>query len=237
TLSRSACRRRTARVIGVVGARGGVGASVLASALARAGARARVGVALVDLDRSGPGVDLMRGLERGGGLSWAGLDGQGGGVAGQALAEALPIWHGVHVLSCDWRGEAEHGIAPAAVDALASGHDLVVLDLPRTEPSWAGYCDAVLIVTTCAAICAEAVRTTATVWTGAQQTRVARRPARGGVTPEEIATASGVPLVLAMRPERGMAAGAERGLTPGDNRRGALRRGAGTLIKRLDLAS
>lgn len=237
TMARSACQRRTARVIGVVGARGGVGASALASALARAGAHAPLGVALVDLDHTGPGLDLMLGLEQDGGLRWADLDGHGGTLPGEALAEALPVWHGVHVLSCDWRGEAEHGIAPAAVDALASGHDLVVLDLPRTEPSWAGYCDTVLIVTTCAAICAEAVRTTATAWTGAQQHLVVRGPARGGVTPEEIATASGVPLVLAMRPERGMAAGAERGLTPGDNRRGALRRGAGTLIKRLDLAS
>src|SRR5699024_1466244 len=77
----------------------------------------------------------------------------------------------------------------------------------------------------------------ATAWTGAQQHLVVRGPARGGVTPEEIASASGVPLALAMRPERGMAAGAERGLTPGHKRRGALRRGAGTLIKKLDLAS
>src|SRR5699024_10648134 len=108
---------------------------------------------------------------------------------------------------------------------------------PRTEPSWAGYFDTVLIVTTCSAICAEAVRTTATAWTGAQQHLVVRGPARGGVTPEEIASASGGPLVLAMRPERGMATGSERDLTHRDNKRRAMRRGASTLIKRLDLAS
>src|SRR5699024_6850615 len=148
TLARSACQRRTARVIGVVGARGGVGASALAGALARAGAHAQLGVALVDLDRTGPGLDLMLGLEHDGGLRWADLDGRGT-LPAQALADALPVWQGVHVLSCDWRGEAAGGIAPAAVDALASGHDLVVLDLPRAEPAWAGYCDSVLIVTTC----------------------------------------------------------------------------------------
>src|SRR5699024_1207977 len=82
-------------------------------------------------------------------LRWADLDGRGT-LPAQALADALPVWQGVHVLSCDWRGEAAGGIAPAAVDALASGHDLVVLDLPRAEPAWAGYCDSVLIVTTCA---------------------------------------------------------------------------------------
>src|SRR5699024_11551540 len=102
--------------------RGGVGASALASALARAGAHAPLGVALVDLDHTGPGLDLMLGLEQDGGLRWADLDGHGGTLPGEALAEALPVWHGVHVLSCDWRGEAEHGIAPAAGEHRSEEH-------------------------------------------------------------------------------------------------------------------
>lgn len=237
TLARSACQQRSARVIGVVGARGGVGASALVSALARAGAHAELAVALVDLDHTGPGIDLTLGLEHDGGLRWADLDGSGGTLPGGALWDGLPVWHGVHVLSADWRGGPTGGMGPAAVDALASGHDLVVLDLPRGEPSWARYCDMVLIMATCEVICGEAVRIAAGAWAGVEQQLVVRGPAPGGLTAAEIAAASGVPLAVTMRSERGLAAGAERGVAPGDNRRGGLRRAARRLLQDLDLAS
>lgn len=237
TMARSACQQRSARVVGVVGARGGVGASALASVLARAGAQAQLAVALIDLDHTGPGLELMLGLEHDGGLRWADLDGNGGTIPGGPLSDALPVWHAVHVLSSDWRGGPTGNIAPGAVEALASGHDLVVLDLPRGKTTWASHCDTVLIMATSEVICAEAARTTAGAWHGVEQRLVVRGPAPGGVTAAEIATATGVPLAAAMRSERGLAAGVERGVAPGDNRRGSLRRGARRIIQELDLAS
>ena len=140
TRARSACQPRRATVVGVVGARGGVGASCLAAVLARACANEQLAVALVDLDGAGPGVDLTLGIEHDGGLRWADLDGSDGTLPGRALEEALPVWHGVHVLSADWRGGPAQSLALSAVDALAAGHDVVVLDLPRAQSQWALHC-------------------------------------------------------------------------------------------------
>ncbi|HIZ34670.1 MAG TPA: P-loop NTPase [Candidatus Ruania gallistercoris] len=237
TRARSACQPRRATVVGVVGARGGVGASCLAAVLARACANEQLAVALVDLDGAGPGVDLTLGIEHDGGLRWADLDGSDGTLPGRALEEALPVWHGVHVLSADWRGGPAQSLALSAVDALAAGHDVVVLDLPRAQSQWALHCAVLLILATSDVVTAEAVRTAGSAWEGVDTRLVVRGPAPGGLTPAEIADAAGVPLAVAMRSERGLRAGVERGVAPGDNRRGALIRGARRLVADLGLAS
>lgn len=237
TRARSACQPRRARVVGVVGARGGAGATSLAAVLSRACAKESLAVALVDLDGAGPGLDLTLGIEHEGGLRWADLGGSEGTLPERALEEALPSWHGVHVLSADWRGGPAGPLALACVDALASGHDVVVLDLPRAHPHWAMHCTVVLIVTTCDVVGGEAVRATRTAWEGVETRLVVRGPAPGGLTGSEIAEAAGLPLAVTMRSERGLAAGVERGAAPGDNRRGALIRGARRLVSDLGLAS
>lgn len=237
TRARSACQPRRATVVGVVGARGGVGATSLAAVLARVCVNEQLAVALVDLDRGGPGVDLTLGIEHEGGLRWADLDGSEGTLPGRALEEALPVWRGVHVLSADWRGGPERSLALGAVDALAAGHDVVVLDLPRTEAHWAMHCGVLLLVATCDVVTAEAVRAACSIWEGVQTRLVVRGPAPGGLTPAEIAEAAGVPLAVTMRPERGIRAGLERGVAPGDNRRGALIRGARRLVADLGLVT
>ncbi|TMZ32745.1 hypothetical protein EMG21_34530, partial [Klebsiella pneumoniae] len=163
-----ACQPRRARVVGVVGARGGAGATSLAAVLARACAKESLAVALVDLDGAGPGLDLTLGIEHEGGLRWADLDGAEGTVPDRALEEALPSWCGVHVLSADWRGGPAGSLALGAVDALAVGHDVVVLDLPRVHAHWAMHCTVVLIVTTCDVVGAEAVRATRSAWEGVE---------------------------------------------------------------------
>ena len=237
TRARSACQPRRAAVVGVVGARGGVGATSVAAVLARACVNEQLTAALVDLDRSGPGVDLTLGIEHEGGLRWADLDGTDGTLPGRALEEALPVWHGVHVLSADWRGGPGQSLALSAVDALAAGHDVVVLDLPRAETHWAMHCAVLLLVATCDVVAGEAVRAACGAWEGVETRLVVRGPSPGGLSPAEIAEAAGVPLAVAMRSERGLAAGVERGVAPGDNRRGALIRGARRLVADLGLAS
>lgn len=237
TRARTACQPSRATVVGVVGARGGVGASSLAAALARACVNEQLAVALVDLDRGGPGLDLTLGIEHDGGLRWADLDGSDGTLPHRALEEALPSWHGVHVLSADWRRGPAQSLALGAVDALAAGHDVVVLDLPRAQTHWAMHCAVVLVVATCDVVTGEAVRAACARWEGVETRLVVRGPAPGGLTPGEIADAAGLPLAVAMRPERGLSAGVERGVAPGDNRRGALIRGARHLVTDLGLAS
>ncbi|WP_226353727.1 MULTISPECIES: hypothetical protein [unclassified Pseudonocardia] len=47
---------------------------------------------------------------------------------------------------------------------------------------------------------------------------VVRGPSPGGITPDEIVTSLGLPLLTTMRPERDLAGALERGRTPGSGR-------------------
>lgn len=134
------------RVVGVVGAVGGCGASTLAVAIA-ATQTARSAL-LVDADRVGAGLDLALGTEHEPGLRWGDLAGVRGALRPELLTQALPVLDGVHLLG--WgAGEGsetvtetgDHGVdydglvpldALRSVTAAArSTVDLTVLDLPR----------------------------------------------------------------------------------------------------------
>ncbi|QOR71347.1 septum formation initiator [Ruania alkalisoli] len=235
TLVRTAARERRAKVIGVVGARGGAGASCLAAALARTAVDRGLGTALADLDTCGAGVDLLLGIEHSGGLRWADLSTGDGSLPHDQLAAALPSWGGVRVLSADWRGGPDTSQGSEALDALAAGHDLLVLDLPRAQAVWAGMCDVVYVVTTCDVMSGAAARMLAAGWQGGDLRLVVRGPAPGGLTAAEVAQACGLTLAVSMREERSLAAALERGVAPGENRRGPLRRGALAALRDLDL--
>ena len=235
-------RRRHAQVVGVVGARGGAGASALSAVLAKACADKGLGAALVDLDAAGAGIDLLLGIEHEPGLRWADLAGDRGTFPAQSLSMALPTWHGVRVLSIDWRGGIDTGPCAQVLDALAAGHDVLVLDLPRAGMStdqrrWAQLCDVVLVLATCDVIAAAGVQAARRELDGQDLRLVVRGPAPGGLTPAELAATCGLPLALHMRPERSLAAAIERGVAPGEQRRGPLMRGARQLVAELGLAT
>src|SRR5699024_7208856 len=80
-------RRGRGGVITVVAGHGGAGASVLASALALTAEPASL---LVDLDPTGPGLDLILGVERDDGLRWPDLRVHDGSIDPDALYRALP---------------------------------------------------------------------------------------------------------------------------------------------------
>lgn len=232
-----------ARTVGVLGARGGAGASTLAAALARAAVSAGVCSALVDLDAAGGGLDRLLGIEHEPGPRWADLRAERAGFPAEALCHALPRWHAVRVLSGDLRGGArpvDPGV-PGALRALRSEHDLVVLDLPRAgwwradDGAWAGLLepsgfDVLLLVATCDVRSAAAAAVVADALPGVDVRLAVRGPAPGGLHPEEVAEAAGLPLAATMRPERGGAAAAERGEAPGDHRRGVVARTAVQLV-------
>jgi len=243
-LGRVAAPRR-ARVVGVVGAVGGVGASALAAATARLAVSAGRPSALVDLDPAGGGFDVLLGIEHDAGPRWADVLGQRGGFPPDRLMAALPTWHDVRVLSSDVRG----GVAladPVALDAVAAltrAADAVVLDLPRAvlapdaEPDWLALCGAVVLVTGCDTRSAAAAAAAAGRLAGRAAHLVVRGPASGSLLPGDVAEATGLPLGAVMRPERAFAAGVERGLSPGDQRRGPLLATARRLLRPLGLAS
>ena len=136
-----------------------------------------------------------------------------------ALHAALPAPEldgtgGLAVLSCD---RSPHGPSPAAVssvlDAGRRAGDTVVCDVPRypTEAAVVALAAAdltVLVVPADVRSCAAAARVAAVVAEhgGPSAGLVVRGPAPGGLTPDEVATALGLPLVAAMRAERGLGA-------------------------------
>ncbi|NUT36200.1 MAG: hypothetical protein HOV79_24340, partial [Hamadaea sp.] len=91
--------QRTGAILGVVGGRGGAGASTLAVALAVTGSRSGLSTLLIDADPMGGGIDLTLGWEGEEGLRWPGLAGASGRIDPELLTRALPGRGPMNVLS------------------------------------------------------------------------------------------------------------------------------------------
>ncbi len=217
------------RCVGVVGGRGGAGASTLAAALAvTAASSART--ALLDLDALGGGLDLLLGLEDAAGLRWPALASAGGRLSSGALAAALPEVSGVAVLS--WDCGDLLGVPPeavrAVVDAAVRGFDVVVLDLPRRlDPSVVpalAACDLVLVVVPAEVrAVAAASRVVQVISAHARELRVVvRGPAPSGLTAPGVAEHLDLPLAGRLRPEPNLHRHQERGHPPAVTGRGPL---------------
>ncbi|MEU6696217.1 septum site-determining protein Ssd [Pseudonocardia sp. NPDC046786] len=217
------------RVLAVVGGCGGAGASVLATAVAVGAARAGSAALLVDCDPLGGGLDLLAGIEEEAGLRWPGLTVGDGRVQAASLRGALPrVVSGraeLSVLSC---ARSPHGPEPAAVgavlDAGRRAGGTVVCDVPRypTDAALTAVAAAdltVLLVPATLRAGAAACRVADVLAEHAQVVElVVRGPSPGGITPGEVASCLGLPLLHAMRPARGLAGALERGRVPGAGR-------------------
>lgn len=123
--------QRAGRVLVVAGACGGVGASVLASAVALRGERAGRRTVLVDACPLGGGLDVTVGVEQQRGLRWPQLAGLSGQPDGAAILARLPGYDGVPVLSHDRTGPPgpDCVVVAGVARAFADVCDLVVVDL------------------------------------------------------------------------------------------------------------
>ncbi len=237
-----------ARVVGVVGLRGGVGSSSLSAALARAVVGRGVRTALVEMHPASGGLDLLLGLEHEPGPRWADLRRERVGFPADALALALPTWHAARVLSGDRRGgpgPTDPGVRDA-LRALSSTHDVVVLDAPGSafpggppmdgDPFAGGHGpDVALLVGLCDVRSAAAGAVLRRSVVTADVRLVLRRRRNDVLHPAEVAEACGVGLTAVMATERGGSAASDRGEEPGDRRRGALARTAQALLDPLGL--
>jgi len=218
-----------AGVVGVVGARGGAGATVTAALLARSLARRHPAV-LVDTG-PGPSLSPVLGLDALPGLRWPDLTGARGAVDPGLLASSLVRWGRCAVLPTD---DARPGPPPVDVladvlDALAGAYGTVVLDLDRAavldarsgtgrgpEPDLASACRTVLLV----------VPRDVPAVVGARQLHarltdrvdrvgvVTRGPAPGGLAPSQVADAIGLPLLGRLPWVRGLGAAVDAGAGP-----------------------
>jgi secretion/DNA translocation related CpaE-like protein len=195
---------RCGQVIGVVGGRGGAGASIFSAALALSGDA----VLLVDLDPCGGGIDLLLGAEAVSGLRWPDLGRQSGRLAWPSLRDALPSRAQVSILSGGRQfHEIEPGALVAVVEAARRAGPTVVCDIPR-QLTPAGLqavqlADLMVVVTSCDVRGIAAAGSAIPVLRSLNPAAglVVRGPSPGGLVAREAADATGVPLLASMRPE------------------------------------
>ncbi|MGW2556236.1 septum site-determining protein Ssd [Streptomyces sp. NPDC001635] len=194
---------RPALTVGVIGGRGGAGASTLACALAVTSAREGRRTLLVDADPLGGGLDVLLGGETAEGLRWPAFAASRGRVGGGALEESLPKLHALRVLSWD-RGDTV-AVPPQAVRAVLAAArrrgGAVVVDPPRRVDEGVAEVLAqvdvgVLVVPAELRAVAAARRVASAVGMVLGDLRIAvRGPFTPGLDDREVARLMGLPLV------------------------------------------
>ncbi|MBW1603797.1 septum formation initiator [Streptomyces sp. JJ66] len=212
-----------ALTVGVVGGRGGAGASTLACALAVTAARSGRRTVLVDGDPLGGGLDVLLGGEAAEGLRWPAFTGSCGRLGAVALEESLPLLHGVRVLSWDRAAPAAPG--PEAMHSVLAATrrrgGLVVVDVPRgvdapTAQAWAQADVGLLVVPAELRALAASGRLASRLSLAVRDVRaVVRGPFTPGLDGAEIARLLGVPLAGELPAERGLSAAVDSGVPPG----------------------
>ncbi|GGS56059.1 septum site-determining protein Ssd [Streptomyces griseoviridis] len=223
---------RPALTVGVIGGRGGAGASTLACALAVTAARRGLRTLLVDADPLGGGLDVLLGGETTEGLRWPAFAASRGRVGGGALEESLPALHSLRVLSWD-RGDRV-AVPPQAVRAVLAAArrrgGAVVVDLPRRIDDGAAEVLAqldlgLLVVPAELRAVAAAGRVASAVGLVLRDLRVAvRGPYAPGLDDREVGGLLGLPLAGEVPTEPGLPRAQEGGRPPGTAVRGPLAR-------------
>ncbi|MFB4423522.1 septum site-determining protein Ssd [Streptomyces sp. QL37] len=223
---------RPALTVGVMGGRGGSGASTLACALAVTAARSGRRTMLIDGDPLGGGIDVLLGGEESEGLRWPDFARSKGRLGGGALEESLPALHGLRVLS--WGRGDEVIVPPQAMrSVLAAARRLggvVVVDLPRrfdesVTEALAQLDVGLLVVPGELRAVAAAQRVAAVARTVLEDLRViARGPYTAGLDEQWVARTLDLPLVGDLPMEPALSSAQDSGVPPGGNSRGALAR-------------
>lgn len=232
-------------MIGVVGSRGGAGASTLAPSLAASLTRSGATCAVVDLSRGG-GLDVLLGIEADPGLRWPDLAQARGAVDGDEVVAVLPRWRDVTVLSTDRlrQQSTEPDVVQGVLAALGRVHDVVVLDLDRSGVLDGGLeevvqgCALLLLLAPLdlrSAAGAVALRGALGSRTGTSARPdvrlVVRGPAPGGLAAVELAHVLGLPVEGSLPYRRRLDAAIEAGAGP--PRRGAYTRAVDRLARDL----
>jgi secretion/DNA translocation related CpaE-like protein len=236
------------RCIAVVGACGGAGASVFATAMAFAAARTETDVLLIDCDPWGAGLDVMIGIEGDTGLRWGELAAPAGRLPAGALQRALPsVRVGVGRVAVLCQGRVPMEIGPDVLDVvLAAGRRagaVTLFDLPRQPGAAADrvleQSDLTVLVTPADVRgCWAADRVCARIREfGTRAGLVVRGPSPGGLGATELADVLGLPLLAKMRADPSLPRDLEIGFALGAHRRRPLARAARQVLASLDAAA
>ncbi|KLL12263.1 MULTISPECIES: septum site-determining protein Ssd [Protofrankia] len=236
--------QRYGTVVGVVGGRGGAGATSLAIALTLASLRRGCDTVLVDADPLGGGIDLALGIEERPGMRWPDLVSAHGRLPRRALTGTLPSLGELPVLS--WDRTSQTTITPSvmtsALTGARRGNDLLVVDLPRFPDLTAAVAmqmaELILVVVPAEVrAVAAAGRVCDTVNRYCADVRVVvRLPGPARLQADVVSDALGLPVAGILRHDQGLASGLERGEPPGGRRRSSLARVSGQILDDLGLA-
>jgi secretion/DNA translocation related CpaE-like protein len=192
--------RARARVLAVIGGRGGAGASTLAAGLALTAA-GRGPSWLIDLDPLGGGADAGLGAELSGGARWSDLQTLSGRLSPHALRAALPDVEGVTIVAAG--GDAMDELMPDAVRAVVSaagrGGGMIVLDFGRhrtaaRDVAIAAADELLLVVPAEVRAIIAARRVVESLGSLGPRPRVIVRVVPGALPSEEVARGVGLPL-------------------------------------------
>jgi hypothetical protein len=209
------------RVLGVMGASGGLGVSTLAVALAVRAAPGLGATVAVDGAPEGGALDVTACVEPLPGLRWADLAGAEGRIDGAALLRELPADGPVRVLA--GRGPAPPPeVVLAALAGLAQVCGLTVVDLGGST-RWVDECtDVLLLVGPSARQLADGAGVAERLHGLGVPTALVLRTRRGdSVAPEEVAVHLDLPLAGTLPDDHRVGVDAERGRPPGTRRTGA----------------
>lgn len=235
-----------ARVVGVVGGSGGVGASTLAAALALRAASAHPGprrpprgdlpVLLVDADPMGGGLERVLGLDGEEGTHWGRLAESAGRLGSASLRSSLPQAKGVGVLG--WgpgrRPEVGTAVVRETLDAAHRAGRLVVVDLPRYDVPIArealSRCDDLVAVSGSALSAVAAAGHLVERQLGRVPVHLVVRTEGAGLLADDVAAALGLPLCAELGHQRGLAELVGLGAGPLGARRGVVARVADAVL-------
>lgn len=124
---------RNAKVIGVIGASGGIGASLLASLIATDYAESKHSVLLTELSKTSGGLDVLWGIEENRGLRWSDLAGNNRLFFNQDFLRALPSSNGVAILSTDAKNLNVEFEITNKIEQMQKCVDVLIIDLAKPE--------------------------------------------------------------------------------------------------------
>lgn len=228
-------------LVGVIGGRGGAGASTLTCALGVTAARSGRAVLVVDADPLGGGFDLLLGVDQDDGRRWPDLRGASGRLAWPTLRQALPSAHGVSVLSHQRGSAAEPGVDTmlAVTRSARRAGGLVLVDLPRwlgaAPAAVVGSADRVLLVVPAdLRSCAAAGRVADAVCALTPLVQLVVRVWRGcPLSVESVVQTLQLPLAAVLRADAAAARSVDDGVPAGVRGRGALAACSRTVLHEL----
>lgn len=122
---------KNSRIIGVLGASGGLGCSLIASSIAANFATSKKSALLVETDLFSGGLDVLWGIEETKGSRWSDLINHSNQILPIDIFRSLPKSDDVSLLSSDSKDSRHPENLSKTIEELSSTSDLVVIDLPK----------------------------------------------------------------------------------------------------------